>query len=68
MPTDKRVDVLFTIGESALPVECKGQWNTSLWSAAGNQLDAFYLRDWRVQDVASTWCTGLGPMSIATTG
>lgn len=50
MPNNKRADIVFTIGEAALPVECKGQWNPSLWSAAGDQLDAYYLRDWRSQD------------------
>src|SRR5713226_6229908 len=23
----KRADIVFTIGEAALPIECKGQWN-----------------------------------------
>ncbi len=50
MPNSKRADILFTIGTAALPVECKGQWNPKLWSAAGDQLDDFYLRDWRSQD------------------
>ncbi len=50
MPAGKRADIVFTIGEAALPVECKGQWNPDLWTAPGDQLDAFYLRDWRSQD------------------
>jgi hypothetical protein len=50
MPAHKIADILFMIGDAALPVECKGQWNAKLWTAATNQLDAFYLRDWRAQD------------------
>jgi hypothetical protein len=50
MPDGKIADIVFTINDVALPVECKGQWNRKLWSAAGDQLDAFYLRDWRAQD------------------
>lgn len=50
MPKGKRVDILFSVGDAALPVECKGQWNPDLWSAAKDQLNAYYLRDWRVQD------------------
>ena len=50
MPAGKRADIVFTAGEAALPVECKGQWNPDLWTAPGDQLDAFYLRDWRSQD------------------
>jgi hypothetical protein len=50
MPNNKRADIVFTIGDAALPVECKGQWNKALWTAAGDQLDAYYLRDWHSQD------------------
>lgn len=50
MPNNKIADIIYTIGNAALPIECKGQWNSKLWSAAGDQLDAFYLRDWRAQD------------------
>lgn len=50
MPNNKRADILFSIGDASLPIECKGQWNSTLWTAAGDQLDAFYLRDWRSQD------------------
>jgi hypothetical protein len=50
MPRGKRADIVFTIGEAALPIECKGQWNPSLWSAAADQLDSLYLLDWRSQD------------------
>jgi hypothetical protein len=50
MPADKRVDILFSVNDIALPVECKGQWHRELWSAANDQLDTFYSRDWRAQD------------------
>lgn len=50
MPADKRADVILTFEKMALPVECKGQWNPELWSAATTQLDALYSRDWRAQD------------------
>jgi hypothetical protein len=50
MPNSKIADIIYTIGDAALPIECKGQWNAQLWSAANDQLDAFYLRDWRSQD------------------
>jgi hypothetical protein len=50
MPRGKIADLLYSIGDAALPIECKGQWNRDLWTAAGNQLDAFYIRDWRAQD------------------
>ena len=47
MPSNKRADIVFKIGEAELPIECKGQWNRNVWSAAEDQLDALYLRDWR---------------------
>ena len=50
MPNGKIADLLYEAGEAALPIEAKGQWNAKLWTAAGDQLDAFYVRDWRVQD------------------
>ena len=50
MPNRKRVDVVFAMRDFALPMECKGQWNRDLWSAANEQLDALYLLDWRSQD------------------
>jgi hypothetical protein len=50
MPAGKRADIVFWIGELALPVECKGQWNRSLWTAPASQLETFYLRDWRAQN------------------
>ena len=50
MPADKRADIVFTAADAALPVECKSQWNETLWTAAHTQLDALYLRDWQTQD------------------
>lgn len=50
MPNGKIADLLYMVGAAGLPIECKGQWNPKLWTAAGDQLDAFYVRDWRVQD------------------
>jgi hypothetical protein len=50
MPKGKIADLLYTIGDAALPIECKCQHNDKLWTAAGEQLDAFYIADWRVQD------------------
>jgi len=50
MPHNKRVDVVFALGDFALPIECKGQWNRDLWTAATEQLDSLYLNDWRAQD------------------
>jgi hypothetical protein len=50
MPDGKIADLLYAVDGAALPVEAKGQWNDKLWTAAGTQLDDFYVRDWRVQD------------------
>lgn len=47
MPEGKRADIVFALGQMGLPVECKGQWNTTLWTAAKDQLDRFYVSDWR---------------------
>lgn len=49
MPKGKIADIIYTVGDASLPVEAKGQWNPKLWTAAHNQLDALYLRDWRTQ-------------------
>ena len=50
MPNDKRADIVVTLGDAGLPIECKGQWNKDLWTAASQQLDRLYLRDWQSQD------------------
>ncbi|MGP9820952.1 hypothetical protein ACTZWW_13130 [Salinarimonas sp. NSM] len=47
MARSKEADILFTIGDMALPLETKGQWNDDLWTAAGAQLDNLYVTDWR---------------------
>jgi hypothetical protein len=50
MPAEKRADIVFTAANAALPIECKSQWNKTLWTAAHAQLDTLYLRDWQTQD------------------
>lgn len=49
MPREKRADILYSSGKLSIPIECKGQWNSSLWTAAVRQLDTLYLRDSRTQ-------------------
>jgi hypothetical protein len=49
MPADKRVDLLCGAGDSVLPIECKVQSSEKLWSAAAQQLGAYYLADWRAE-------------------
>ena len=50
MPQDKRADLAFACGTVQLPMEIKGQWHPRVWDAASDQLDRFYLRDWRSGD------------------
>ncbi len=50
MPAGKRADIAYAVAGMALPVECKCQWNDTLWTAASAQLDALYVRDWQAQD------------------
>jgi len=47
MPATKRADLAFARGKLQLPLEIKGQWHAEVWDAAGGQLDARYLIDWR---------------------
>ncbi|MDP9412506.1 MAG: hypothetical protein M3Q08_00045 [Pseudomonadota bacterium] len=47
MPATKRADLAFAHGRMQLPMEVKGQWHPDVWDAAGGQLDAQYLIDWR---------------------
>jgi hypothetical protein len=47
MPNTKRADLAFAHGQLQLPMEVKGQWDTKVWDAATDQLDAQYLIDWR---------------------
>lgn len=61
MPAGKCADIVFTIGELELPVECKGQWHKDLWTAACTQLDTLYLRSWRSQDTGLYIVYWFGP-------
>lgn len=44
---DKRCDILFQLGDMAVPLELKGQWHRDVWGAADLQLDKLYSSDWR---------------------
>lgn len=44
---DKRCDILFQLGDMAVPLELKGQWHRDVWLAADLQLDRLYSTDWR---------------------
>jgi hypothetical protein len=50
MPNGKRADILISAGALGLPVECKGQWHSDLWTAPEEQLIRLYARDWRAED------------------
>jgi hypothetical protein len=44
----KRVDIVARYGrDPILPIEIKGTWNRTLWTAADQQLDELYNEDWR---------------------
>ena len=47
MPENQRCDFLCTYGEMDFPVEIKGQWHPKVWSAACDQLEDNYSRDYR---------------------
>ena len=49
MPEDKRCDLLCTVGEIDLPLEIKGQWHENIWSAACDQLEDNYSRNYRAE-------------------
>ena len=49
MPDQTRADIAAIRNTIGLPVEIKGQWHPEVWSAASDQLDAKYARDWRAQ-------------------
>ena len=49
MPRKRRVDFVASHAQVRLPIEIKGQWHRKLWSAALEQLDAYYTREWRAQ-------------------
>lgn len=42
MPRGKRSDAIFSYGKFVVPLECKGQWNDQVWTAASSQLDRYY--------------------------
>lgn len=46
---NKRCDILCTLGNLMVPIEVKGQWHPSLWTAADSQLDLLYNNDWRAE-------------------
>ena len=43
MPQGRRSDGAFSLGQIAVPLEVKGQWHKDVWSAAGSQLERFYV-------------------------
>ncbi len=47
MPADKRSDIAFLSDGALVPVEIKPQWNSEVWDAAIDQLDALYSVEWR---------------------
>lgn len=49
MPGQKRADIAAIRNSIGLPVEIKGQWHKDVWSAAVDQLDAKYTRDWHAE-------------------
>ena len=49
MPAATRADIAVIRGSVGLPVEIKGQWNRDVWTAAVDQLDAKYTRDWHAE-------------------
>lgn len=51
MPKGKRADIVFACHDLRLPIEAKGQWHKDLWTAAIDQLDAFYTIEWRARGI-----------------
>lgn len=49
MPRQKRADIAAIRNSVGLPIEIKGQWHRSVWSAPIDQLDAKYTRDWHAK-------------------
>ena len=49
MPEGKLADFVAIRDTMRLPIEIKGQWNREVWSAANDQLDAYYTREWRAE-------------------
>jgi hypothetical protein len=61
MPNGRRADLALLLGDLQLPIEMKGQWNPQVWSAANDQLDAFYSIEWRAQNVGIYLVFWFGP-------
>lgn len=68
---DKRVDIFVRAdGQSALPIEVKGQWHPELWTGADAQLDYLYLNDWRAERgiYLALWFGGNAKLAKVPTG
>ncbi len=61
MPRGKRADIVFACKDLRLPIEAKGQWHAELWTAASEQLDAFYTIEWRAKGVGVYVVFWFGP-------
>lgn len=46
MPDSNRCDLLNTYSLMSLPIEIKGQWHDEVWTAAGEQLQNYYTREY----------------------
>jgi hypothetical protein len=50
MADEKRVDIVAQAAPKLIvPVEVKGQWNRTLWTAPDAQLQRLYVNDWRAE-------------------
>lgn len=49
MPGRSRADIAVSRNAIRLPVEIKCQWHKHVWTAASDQLDARYTRDWQAE-------------------
>jgi hypothetical protein len=61
MPDGKRVDLALVTGALQLPLEAKGQWNPRLWTAAVDQLDGLYTKEWRASGAGIYLVFWFGP-------
>jgi hypothetical protein len=61
MPNGKRVDLALVTGALQLPLEAKGQWNPRLWTAAVDQLDGLYTKEWRASGAGIYLVFWFGP-------
>lgn len=64
-PGHTRADLVFALGKIHLPLEAKGQWHAELWSAAQEQLDHSYIRDWRADGAGVYLVFWFGPDVVA---